>query len=218
MIKTPINYNNTYIYKIVCKDLNITDIYVGHTTNFKSRKMAHKNTSKYGNEKVYKFIRENGSFDNFDMVIIEEIKCANFYEACARERYWIEQLKPSLNTHLPTNRGDQNDEENSEEENENSQEEIDEEVNLYKCVNCKKCYVDRSGLFKHKKKCGIIQEKEENENQQQMINELKKQLEILQHNIQLKDYTIQNYLTIIESQNKQIESQNKNIESKNKNI
>ena len=42
MPKTEIDYSNTIIYKIVCKDQNIKDIYVGHTTNFVQRKHAHK--------------------------------------------------------------------------------------------------------------------------------------------------------------------------------
>jgi predicted GIY-YIG superfamily endonuclease len=30
------------MYKIVCKDLSITDVYVGSTTNFTNRKRDHK--------------------------------------------------------------------------------------------------------------------------------------------------------------------------------
>ena len=37
-----IKYNNTLIYKIVCNDLNIKDVYVGHTTDFRRRKNCHK--------------------------------------------------------------------------------------------------------------------------------------------------------------------------------
>ena len=33
MPKTIINYKNTILYKIVCKDLSIHDLYVGHTTD-----------------------------------------------------------------------------------------------------------------------------------------------------------------------------------------
>ena len=40
MPKKEINYQNTIIYKIRCKDLNIKDVYVGHTTNFIQRKIA----------------------------------------------------------------------------------------------------------------------------------------------------------------------------------
>jgi hypothetical protein len=32
------NYQNTVIYKIVCNDLSIKDLYVRHTTNFRKRK------------------------------------------------------------------------------------------------------------------------------------------------------------------------------------
>ena len=38
MPKDIINYSSTIIYKIVCKDLNVKDIYIGHTTNFIKRK------------------------------------------------------------------------------------------------------------------------------------------------------------------------------------
>jgi predicted GIY-YIG superfamily endonuclease len=31
------NYAKTSIYKIQCKDESISDIYIGHTTNFKQR-------------------------------------------------------------------------------------------------------------------------------------------------------------------------------------
>jgi predicted GIY-YIG superfamily endonuclease len=68
MPKSKINYDNTYFYKIICKDINIKDIYVGHTTNFIKRKNQHKSTalaneySKNPNRKlpIYLFIRANG--------------------------------------------------------------------------------------------------------------------------------------------------------------
>jgi len=34
MPKENIDYSNTIIYKICCSDFSITDLYVGHTTNF----------------------------------------------------------------------------------------------------------------------------------------------------------------------------------------
>jgi hypothetical protein len=33
MTKKNIDYSKTMIYKIVCKDFNVSDLYVGHTTN-----------------------------------------------------------------------------------------------------------------------------------------------------------------------------------------
>jgi len=35
-------YKNTVIYKIYCKDANINDFYIGHTTNSTKRKHQHK--------------------------------------------------------------------------------------------------------------------------------------------------------------------------------
>ena len=65
MPKTQTDYSRTIIYKICCKDVSITDIYIGHTTNFTQRKKSHKatcyriNDKKY-NSYVYEFIRNNG--------------------------------------------------------------------------------------------------------------------------------------------------------------
>ena len=42
MPRIKIDYSNTMFYKIVCKDLDIKDFYVGHTTDFKTRKNCHK--------------------------------------------------------------------------------------------------------------------------------------------------------------------------------
>jgi predicted GIY-YIG superfamily endonuclease len=57
MPKTPMLYENTVIYKIVCNDLTITEIYVGHTTNFTKRKYKHKHDCKTKMNKKYVFIR-----------------------------------------------------------------------------------------------------------------------------------------------------------------
>jgi predicted GIY-YIG superfamily endonuclease len=42
MPRQPINHENTHFYKICCNDLNVKDIYVGHTTDFRKRKTQHK--------------------------------------------------------------------------------------------------------------------------------------------------------------------------------
>ena len=59
MPKLPIDYSKTIIYKIVCNDTNITDCYVGHTTDFTRRKQLHKNDCNNPNGKniIIKFIR-----------------------------------------------------------------------------------------------------------------------------------------------------------------
>jgi len=103
----PIDYSKTVIYKIFCKDLNITDIYIGSTTDFNKRKNQHKNDCnnenyrKY-NIKLYQFIRNNGGWDNFEMIIVEEYSCNSKLEAEIKERYFIEELKSNLNCIIPT--------------------------------------------------------------------------------------------------------------------
>ena len=98
-----IDYSKTIIYKLCCKDLSITDIYIGHTTNFTQRKRQHKYRCNSSNDnfKVYPFIRDNGGWDNWDMVMLEEFSCENQLQATSRERFWMEQLNPTLNMVLP---------------------------------------------------------------------------------------------------------------------
>jgi hypothetical protein len=105
MPRTPIDYSNTIIYKICCKDITITDIYIGHTTNFYKRKNAHKNRYDNPNTKyycyVYQFIRNNGGWDNWDMIELERIICIDKLEACKYERKYIEDLQATLNKYIP---------------------------------------------------------------------------------------------------------------------
>ena len=46
------NYSNSIIYKLCCKDINIKEIYVGSTTNFRSSKRENKKDCKDKNRKV----------------------------------------------------------------------------------------------------------------------------------------------------------------------
>jgi hypothetical protein len=34
MPKQPMDYSKTIVYKICCKDVDVKDVYVGHTTDF----------------------------------------------------------------------------------------------------------------------------------------------------------------------------------------
>jgi hypothetical protein len=105
MPRLPINYSKTIIYKIVCNDLNINDIYVGHTTDFIRRKSEHIRHSNYEYKQhltLYKTIIENGGWGNFSMIEIEKYPCNDSNEARARERYYIELLNCTLNNIIPT--------------------------------------------------------------------------------------------------------------------
>ena len=87
------------IYKLYSKDENIKDFYIGSSKKFKARKRDHKhncnneNSNKH-NLKVYKFIRANGGYNNFDYEILlktieDDIKKI--------EQKYIDELKPALN-------------------------------------------------------------------------------------------------------------------------
>lgn len=100
------DYSNTIIYKITCNDPNITDKYVGHTTNFIRRKYSHKHTvqnekSRCFNIKLYKAIRDNGGWENWRMDIIQVYDCKNLYEARKKEQEHYINLKASLNSVEP---------------------------------------------------------------------------------------------------------------------
>jgi hypothetical protein len=106
MPRTNINYSNTIIYKLCCKDLSITEAYVGHTTDMRKRKSNHKSRcnnikDKKYNLNVYKFIRDNGGWDNWDMIEIERFEAIDGNDAKKRERYYIEELKATLNSEIP---------------------------------------------------------------------------------------------------------------------
>jgi hypothetical protein len=106
MPKHEIDYSNTIIYKITCKDTNISDLYVGHTTNFVQRKHSHKQSSinekNYNYKcKLYEVIRNNGGWENWKMEIINFFNCKNQYEARKKEQEYFLSLKATLNSVEP---------------------------------------------------------------------------------------------------------------------
>lgn len=109
MPKTDIDYANTIIYKLMCNDDTIKDVYVGHTTNFVKRKYQHKkccSDSGYSYGKVYEFINNHGGWENWSMVELEVYPCGNRQDALFRERYWIDKEKSTLNILKPWSKED----------------------------------------------------------------------------------------------------------------
>jgi len=106
MPKVPIDYAKTIIYKLVHKDdLNDENIYTGHTTDFICRKNHHKSVcnnskKKEYNQKKYKYIRENGGWDEWLMIEIEKYPCKDRPEAVARERVIQTEMKAKLNSDI----------------------------------------------------------------------------------------------------------------------
>ena len=95
-------YDKACIYKIFCKDEKIKDFYIGSTINtINNRWAGHKTTSKKNNNKLYKFIKDNGGFKNFDFEIIQDYPTNNLYKLREVENEYILILKPSLNSNKP---------------------------------------------------------------------------------------------------------------------
>jgi hypothetical protein len=93
-------------YKIVSKNDNIKDCYVGKTLDFKMRIYKHKSdcyniNCKHYNIKLYQYIRENGGWDNFNFIEIE----TNEYDkkdSALKERELIEKFNATLNIVIPS--------------------------------------------------------------------------------------------------------------------
>ena len=92
------------MYKIICNDDSVKDFYVGHTTHWRNRKNAHKTDCKReatNKKKIYTIINANGGWENWSMVEIEKYPCNDVNEASAREHYWTQLLKPTMNSRDP---------------------------------------------------------------------------------------------------------------------
>ena len=91
------DYQKCMMYKLIC-DEDPTFLYIGHTTNWNRRKALHKcDSSLDSTKKVYQNIRELG-WENIKMVWIEDYPCNNKREGEAREQYWMDTLKSTMNS------------------------------------------------------------------------------------------------------------------------
>jgi hypothetical protein len=95
---TKIDYSNTIVYKLCSKDLSITEVYIGHTTDMRKGKYKHNancnnEKNKNYNHNVYQLITDNGGWDNWDMIEAEIFEAIDGDDARKRERYWMEELK-----------------------------------------------------------------------------------------------------------------------------
>jgi molecular chaperone DnaK (HSP70) len=88
--------------------VNIKECYVGSTTNdLRKRKSQHKSrcensTDKAYNQYKYQFIRDEGGWNNWDMIEVERYEAIDKQDLHKRERYWIESLGATLNKSIPT--------------------------------------------------------------------------------------------------------------------
>jgi hypothetical protein len=168
MPKKDIDYSTTIIYKISCNDESISDLYVGHTTNFVQRKHAHKlsctniKSSNY-KCKLYSVIRNNGGWDNWKMEILNFFNCKDHYEARKKEQEYFILLKATLNSiePLPTPKPKEVTPKEVAPKVVTPNYEDKKEKNEKKVISCEVCHVkfnteklleDHNGTKKHKNK------------------------------------------------------------------
>ena len=109
MIYIYIQMATYYIYKICCEDDSITEFYVGSSKNVRDRKSKHKNacnkeTTKGYNYKIYQTIRANGGWNNWRMVVIEEMPNTTKIGATIREEFYKEEKKEYQRKYRATHR------------------------------------------------------------------------------------------------------------------
>jgi len=90
---------NYIIYKCYCKDNSVKDIYIGSTIDLEKRIKFHKKD--YDEKpaiKLYNCMKLNGGFSNWVFESLEENKAEDRTSIRQREQYYMNELKPSLNS------------------------------------------------------------------------------------------------------------------------
>lgn len=99
--------NRSVIYKIRCKNSDVTEIYIGSTINIQNRMNNHRKVFNNPNSKsyncmLYSFIRDNGGWENWEAVIIREFdETVDRNDLFQYEGYYINKLCPLLNKCRP---------------------------------------------------------------------------------------------------------------------
>jgi len=173
-------YENGIIYKLKhYLDYDDLNIYIGSTCNFKHRKNGHKtccNNEKSTNYNlfVYKYIRDNGGWDDWVMTPIEKYSCDSKKELEIKERYYIDLLRPTLNKQIPTRTFKEWYENNKgyyKEYRENNKEKVKE----YYENNKEKILISIKTRYENNKEIINQKQKEYNEANKKKINKYKKE-------------------------------------------
>ena len=85
------DYSNSVIYKLVCKDISVREIYIGSSYDINDRKSKHMSSCNNTNDDhyntpVYKFIREYGGWSNWEIVVLYKYPCGSKEELEIEER------------------------------------------------------------------------------------------------------------------------------------
>ncbi len=94
------------IYKIICKDEDKEEFYIGSTYNINCR--MHEHTSHCNNknsiaytQKKYVYFRKNGGIENFKFIIIGKFPNISRKDLKYKEREFFERFNPTLNMFFP---------------------------------------------------------------------------------------------------------------------
>ena len=185
MPRKEMNYSNSCVYKICCNDINIKDLYVGSTaTKLNVRRREHKSAcnnknSKSYNLNVYKFIRDNGGWDNWTVILVESYpNCKSRKELHKFERYHMEILESTLNSIIPSRTKKESREDNKEhykEYRKNNSEKIKEYSKEYYRNNIEKIKEKKKEYDKQYKKDNIEKIKEYRKNNSEKKKEYGKE-------------------------------------------
>jgi hypothetical protein len=151
MPKLPVDYSKTIIYKLVkYDDYDNENIYIGSTTDFVKRKCNHKigcnnEKSKEYNLKKNQYIRNNGGWNEWNMIEIEKFPCNDGNEARAREEYWRCHFNAQLNTLRAYRTAEQKKTYNKEKNDRNKDKRLEHyEQNRDKLLEQKKAYYEKN--------------------------------------------------------------------------
>jgi len=178
MVRGKIDYSKGLIYKLCCKDTNIKEIYIGSTTNFRIRKNTHKTkcnnpkTAEYYTKK-YKFIREHGGWENWEMILVEYYSATDRLDLRKRERYWYDELLTILNNNKPYSSEEERIEINKvkrKKNYKNNKEKIIEKSKKYYVNNKEKRRIYKKEYYENNKEKISIKRKEYYENNKEYVD------------------------------------------------
>jgi len=169
-----VNYNKALIYKIVPKDNN-DYCYIGSTCNFIKRKSQHKGACNKSNNKdynipLYKHIRDNGGWNEYDMILVEYYPCETKLELHKRERECKIEHNDNLCCDIPTR--------TQKEWYEDNKEKIAEKSKQYREKNKEKIIEKNKEYYQVKQEILIKKSKEHYEaNKAKIIEQRKEKIE-----------------------------------------
>lgn len=153
MPRTEIDYSQTIIYQISCKDASVFDFFIGHTTNFTKRKCYHKQECmrRKTHHPMYATINAHGGWENWTMAEIARHHCVNASDAKARENQYYDAILRAKKS--PSQLSDPTLSNSDQLSLGNRTETAHVRAKQWMRCDCGKAYLTKSGLWKHRQSC-----------------------------------------------------------------